>query len=253
MGRIAAKSSLKGMERISWIIKPDQLKLTMSKKEPEDGISCSRRRYKISRAVCLVGVDGSGKSTLVRLLEAKLVRSGYRVKRTWIRGTHTFASLLARLLSRFTVFRGECNPYYHVCIPRVMKKIWVLIEFSSMIPLFVVRYIIPQKRGIIVLGDRGPLDFLAWLMLTLNDYSIKPSIIARIVESLSLKYCVNIYVRANINVLLSRRPGSRSFIERSLRVYDRLALSLRLPIVDTSKSSPLESLQILEEKIHGKV
>ena len=169
-----------------------------------------------------------------------------------MRGTHSFASILARLLSKSTLFRGECNPYYHICIPQTMKKIWAWIEFSSMLPIFIARFLLPQKRGIIVLGDRGPLDFLAWLILTIDD-SIESSIISRIIESLSMKYCTNIYVRADIDVLLNRRPGNRVFIERGLEVYDRLARSLRLPVIDTSKRRPLESLRLLEEEIQGEV
>ncbi|MGB9622287.1 MAG: AAA family ATPase, partial [Candidatus Bathyarchaeia archaeon] len=46
--------------------------------------------------ICLFGPDGSGKSTLARALTKRLSDENFRVKLSWMRGTHTLASLVAR-------------------------------------------------------------------------------------------------------------------------------------------------------------
>jgi len=65
--------------------------------------------------------DGSGKTTLARILAKRLKENGLRVRISWMRGSHTLASLVARLLSRFNVFMGCDNPYYKMNIPRSLQ------------------------------------------------------------------------------------------------------------------------------------
>jgi len=49
----------------------------------------------------------------------------------WLRGSPFFASILARFLSRFSVFQGICNPYYEIYILSRLRRLWVHIEFWS--------------------------------------------------------------------------------------------------------------------------
>ncbi|MEM3715141.1 MAG: hypothetical protein QXF82_09365, partial [Nitrososphaeria archaeon] len=72
------------------------------------------------------GPDGSGKSTLARLLRSYLYSQGVYAYISWFRGTHLFASVLARFFSRFTSFRGYGNPYYRIVVPSKLRPLWVL-------------------------------------------------------------------------------------------------------------------------------
>jgi thymidylate kinase len=58
----------------------------------------------------LFGPDGSGKTTLARALVGELRRRGLKLVIAWIRGTHTLASIIARILAKFSEFRGQDNP-----------------------------------------------------------------------------------------------------------------------------------------------
>jgi len=73
-------------------------------------------------ALCLFGPDGSGKSTLANHVAGWFRGRGFCVAVVWLRGTHTLASIFARLLARFSRFRGPCNPYYWICVPRKPGK-----------------------------------------------------------------------------------------------------------------------------------
>ncbi len=199
--------------------------------------------------ICLAGPDGSGKSTLARLLAKTLESRGYRVTIAWMRGTHTLASLVARLLSRFEALRGDCNPYYGICIPRGSEKLWAYLELASIIPVVASRIVLPRIRGRIVIAERSLVDFLAWLVLTLRDESLLGSLAARIILASALRLCDRlVYIRADEHILLERRRGSseEKIIPAELRIYDKLAEALGVGFIDTGRSSIDECLAQLQ-------
>lgn len=192
----------------------------------------------------MFGADGSGKTSIARRVAAYLRGRGLRVSVAWVRGSHTLASLLARMLSRASAFRGACNPYYRICIPPAMRRLWVFIEFASVLPVVLARFAAPRLLGRVVVAERCPLDFLVWLVVTLRDTSVVGSFYGRSTISLSRLLCSRIlYVRAGVEALLSRRRGSgeEQLIPLELRVYDRLAEALGAPRIDTTGRSVDES------------
>ena len=200
--------------------------------------------------VCLFGPDGSGKSTLAKALAYFLKRKGLRVMISWMRGTHTLASILARLLSKFRTFQGPCNPYYHICIPPNLKTLWVWIEFYSMLPILFLRFVLPRALGYLVVAERGLIDFLVWITLTTHQPRVLTSIIGRFTMALTRKITTNIYIRADLKTLQKRRQTSPETPSLSiqLKIYDAIAKAYRIPIVDTSNNSIVESIkQILEQ------
>jgi energy-coupling factor transporter ATP-binding protein EcfA2 len=120
--------------------------------------------------IVLSGADGSGKTTAARLLASLLSLRGPTCTH-WLRGSHLLASLLARLLSRFGAFRGGCNPYYGICVPRRLRSVWVLVESWSFVPHLLMRFLLRRLCSFIVC-DRGSLDFLVWLVSTLGSTSL---------------------------------------------------------------------------------
>jgi len=200
--------------------------------------------------VCLLGPDGSGKSTLAKALAYFLKRKELRVMISWMRGTHTLASILARLLSKFRTFQGPCNPYYHICIPPSLKTLWIWIEFYSMLPILLLRFILPTAFGYLVVVDRGLIDFLVWITMTTLQPRALTSIIGRFTMALARKTSTNIYIRADLKTLQKRRRSSpeASSLSMQLKIYDAIAKAYEIPIVDTSKTSIAESIkQILKQ------
>ena len=183
----------------------------------------------------LSGADGSGKTTTARLLAAYLGKRGSACVH-WFRGTHLLASLLARLLSRFSAFRGPCNPYYRVCVPRRLKPLWIHLEFWSLLPHTLARSLLGLACRFLVC-DRGFLDFLVWVVVTLGEPGFLRSIYGRFLARLALRERP-VYLFADAGTLAARSGAPLPFLLRELAVYGVLAKYLSPCRVDTGALKP---------------
>ena len=204
--------------------------------------------------VCFFGPDGAGKTSLAKRLRAILEWKGVRVRVSWLRGTHTLASVLARLLSKFGAFRGPDNPYYGIKVPPGFRRLWWFLEFVSVLLVWLARFCLPRLFGWVVVGERGLLDFVVWVILTTRSPEFLRSLWGRAALALGLKGCVNVYVRAEESVLARRRGNSTSqTLAVQLALYDTLARAVGAPIVDTSCKSVRESLREILEIVRAYV
>jgi len=189
-------------------------------------------------SIVLSGCDGSGKTTIARLLSIYLSRYG-STRVFWFRGSHFLASLLLRVLSRFRVFRGGCNPYYGVCIPGGMKWLWVHIEFWSAIPYILLRMVLRRLYRFTVF-DRGIADFIAWVVTTLSYPGFVSSLYGRFLVRLALREDA-VYLYADRGVLFERADLSSVFVSREYAVYEALMRYLARCAVDTGRLKALEA------------
>jgi len=190
------------------------------------------------RGECIVfsGADGSGKTTAARLL-ASLVSLRGPVCTHWLRGSHLLASLLARLLSRFGAFRGGCNPYYGICIPKRLRGVWLLVEFWSFVPHLLARSLLRRLCAFLVC-DRGSLDFLVWLVSTLDSPSLLRGVCGGFLLRLARKEGP-VYLYADLRTLAGRADVPRSFLIRELAAYTALAGYVARCSIDTGANGPL--------------
>lgn len=163
-----------------------------------------------------------------------------------MRGSHTFASVLARLLAKFPSVAGPDNPYYHIRIPRRLLRLWQFLEFVSMLPLLFVRFLLPSMMGSFVIAERYIPDFLVWVTLTTNDPAYSRSLGARFLLSLFSKAGTKVYITADYAELLSRRSDvDPTFLKRQLGLYEKLAKSIGANKLDTTGTSVDESTKAL--------
>jgi thymidylate kinase len=196
--------------------------------------------------ICFFGPDGSGKTTIAMSLAEKLRSRSLKVKLSWMRGTHTLASMLAKFLSKFVTFRGSDNPYYGISIPSHMKRLWQLIEFISALPVLLVRFMLPSLLGYTVIAERYIPDFLVWVVITTDDPSYLSSISARFLLALALRAKAKIYVKAELQKLIERRTDmDPSFIMKQLILYEKLAEGMNSLTLDTTNRSVDESMNSL--------
>ena len=197
--------------------------------------------------IYLFGPDGSGKTTLVKALARELEDGGFKVRISWMRGTHTLASLLARFLSRFTVFKGSDNPYYGISIPNSMKRLFQIIEFVSVLPILLFRFMLPRFLGYVVVAERHLPDFLVWVSLTTRDIGYLRSLEAKFMLALSMKADVKVYVTASETELVRRRSGevNHEFLRKQLKLYDNMAKLIRAYKIDTTERGVEETLGYL--------
>jgi len=201
--------------------------------------------------ICFFGPDGSGKSTLARTLAKRLSDGDFRVKLSWMRGTHTLASLLARFLSRFALFRGSDNPYYRIAIPDNARRAWQLIEFISVLPVLFVKFMLPCFLGYVVVAERYLPDFLVWVSVTTKDAGYLRSLEARFLLSLSMRADVRFYVTASEAELAKRREDvNHELLSRQLKLYDEVAALVKAYKIDTTERSVEESLKEILGFLH---
>jgi len=192
--------------------------------------------------VCFVGCDGSGKTTVARLIAARLRAGGLRVRLAWMRGSHLLASLLGRLLSRFRTLQGSDNPYYKIASSR-LGRVWRFIEAASAIPVWLARYVAWALAGYVVVGDRGMLDAVVWIAMTTNGTRFLNELLGRAMLRMAAR-CINIYVRADLGILASRRPGEDlGRLARQLALYDVLSRAVGAYVIDTGYLGPSEALR----------
>ncbi|MEM1687039.1 MAG: hypothetical protein QXR31_03055 [Zestosphaera sp.] len=195
--------------------------------------------------VCFFGPDGSGKSTLARLLRSYLYSRGVYTHVSWFRGSHLLASVLARFLSCFALFRGYGNPYYGISIPKKLRSLWVLVEFFSLLPYYLLRRFLSLFQPVI--GDRGLLDFIVWIIVTLDYPGFLGTFTGRFLAKLAVKE-KNIYVKADFVTLRKRVVDiPLFFLVKEIACYNVLAKYYAECIIDTTSRTPLESLGELLE------
>jgi len=197
--------------------------------------------------ICLFGPDGSGKSTLAKALAERFDKNKLKVRVSWMRGSHTLASLLARLLSKFSCFKGFDNPYYQISIPRNFKRFWQFLEFISLLPILLARFLLPKMMGYVVIAERYLPDFIVWVSLTTRDANYLRRLEAKFMLALSMKVNVRVYVTASEAELAKRRSGEvdREFLSRQLKLYDRMAKLVGAYKIDTTGRSVEETLNEL--------
>ncbi len=190
----------------------------------------------MNRVVIVSGCDGSGKTTIVKILSSYLSKRS-EVSIHWLRGSHLHMSIIYRILSRLNTFKGYDNPYYKVSIPITLRPIFVFLEFTSFLPHFFARWL-KKYFNDYVLCDRGTLDFLIWIMTTLRYLKFLGTILGKFLFTLALKESP-IVLTAKLDILRSRSDVPSSFLFKEYLYYTVLQKYVARSIIDTSNKKPI--------------
>ena len=190
----------------------------------------------MARGITLCGCDGSGKTTAISVLSSYLSRR-FKVSTHWLRGSHLYVSLLYRILSKFSIFRGLDNPYYKLSIPNDLRPLLALLEFTCFLPQFFAR-LLRRLVSDVVLCDRGVLDFLVWVMTTLKYSGFLRTVCGRFLLLLSLKESP-VVLTADFTALSARSDVPKEFLIREYACYSVLQRYSAKLIVDSSKDPPI--------------
>jgi len=211
--------------------------------------------------ILFFGPDGAGKTTLARMLKRYLMKQGkYKVKVSWIRGTHTLALIIASFFSKFNSMKGVDNPYFGIKIKR-RDRIWQFIEFISLLPRILIEYYIPHKIGYVVVGERSPIDSLVWIIATTRDPQFLKTIYGKFLLGFSNSANKLVFVTAKQDILVKRRMSegiNTTFIETQVFLYEKIykilvegSLRAKVYRLDTSDKNVYESFAELLSTVYG--
>jgi thymidylate kinase len=208
--------------------------------------------------VALYGPDGVGKSTQIEIISNNLRKEGYKVKTIWIRAPHTLAFIISTVLVKLGFSVNDVNPYGKIKkLPDVdsnfiVKNIWATIEFISVLPLILIKVVIPIILGYAIIADRYLLDTIVSVAYYIKDIDFVNGKIARILMLLIPRNSILIHLDADYDTLLIRRGKnveSYEFIDFQKKAYARLSKNITSNYIDTSKISIDETSQIIDKLI----
>ncbi len=225
----------------------------------------------LPRMIAFFGADGAGKSTQAELVVKYLVSRRVRVKKAWIRSTHTVAFLLWKLFMIFNLRRDReakipkmpklAMPYvgddlYGVVSPismqppvlvgRVSRFIWSAIEVISILPVILLRVYLPLLLGYVVVAERYVLDSIATISYFVDDEEFSEGRLGRLLLTLIPRCTVFVFIDADYGTIVSRRgrlAGPSGYTEFHRRIYAKLALKVGAIKIDTSKMSVDETFE----------
>jgi thymidylate kinase len=204
------------------------------------------------------GPDGAGKSTQVKLLVQYLKEKNIKVRTSWIRALHSIALPISRLLIRMGFCRIVSNPYgssYRVIdlkkVP-ILRKLWPYLEIFSMLPLVLLRVVIPSSLGYVVVSERFSLDSIASIAWLTEDQAFVNSRTARFLLGLiKPKYCL-INLDCDYSTLCQRRgiyTEPQKFIEIQKQVYSELAPRLQYWELNTARNSLQDTQRLIRAHV----
>jgi thymidylate kinase len=216
--------------------------------------------------VAFFGPDGAGKSTQAQLLIDYLRSKGFKVRKAWVRSTHTLAFLLWLLFRKFNLLRGEGNTAkltpikpnvsyiyensYGAVNPittsppvingPISRFLWSSIEVISLLPVVLLQVYLPLWLGYIVVAERYLVDSIASIAYFLNDERFTNSLYAKLLLKLIPKDTIFFFLDANYETIVKRRgclAGPAKYTHFHRRIYSKIAPIVNAVYINTSRLS----------------
>jgi dTMP kinase len=207
---------------------------------------CSNEGDKVMYKVVIVsGIDGSGKTTQIKLLERYLRHRGFKVKRIWFRWV-AFVSypILAlcrilgytkwRVIERSGVRYAERRFYLN----KTLARLWPWFYAVDVLIHTIFKIFIWISLGYIILIDRFIPDILIDLMYETKDYQIPRRLVGRLLISLIPKKSRLIIIDVNENTAYNRKHDipNINYLKERRRLYLYIAKTLSIPVISGEKN-----------------
>ena len=195
--------------------------------------------------ICLVGVDGSGKTEQIRLLMKLLTKEGFKCKYVWFRWAAFISYPFLALCRLSGLTRRRVNPrsgsfFSEHCVyrSRTLAKIWTLLFTFDLYLYCVFRIKVPIKIGYHVLCDRFVLDAIVDLMHDTRNYDLARSAIGNLLMALIPKQSIVILLDVDEYEAYKRKEDipSIDYLKQRRESYLRLCQDTAVQIVDGNKT-----------------
>lgn len=194
----------------------------------------------MNQLICIIGPDGTGKTTQINLLIENLKEKGLNYEYRWLRFYHFFSLPLlglARLmgLSEVKILNnGEKIGYHYFYKSKLISRIYPVLLFIDTVIFTLIKVYFPMKiLGKNIACDRFIYDTLIDIMISTKDYNIYKSKLGKFFLSLIPKDCNIIMLIADEKALKGRREDV--FYDKNLilkiNLYEQLAKYFEIPVI----------------------
>ncbi|MHB8163128.1 MAG: hypothetical protein ACYDDV_02140 [Methanoregula sp.] len=191
------------------------------------------------KMICLIGVDGSGKTTHVNLIIGKLKQHGIPAKYVWFR-FHHFLSLVPLIYCRIvglTIYEIKNSNVYgrhEFYRSKIISFVYPWTLLIDMSIVYFIKIIIPHRIGYTLVSDRCIYDTLVDLMIDLDDLNFPDTFVGTLYRKfLMQKTAVSIFLDIHESVITKRRPELKYDItlEKRRQCYQKLTQFYKIPVV----------------------
>jgi dTMP kinase len=198
----------------------------------------------IYRVIIISGIDGSGKTTQIKLLERCLKHKGFKVKGIWFRWV-AFISYpilaLCRILGYTTWRVVERSGVRYVerrfYLNKTLARLWPWFYAVDVLIHAIFKIFIWIPLGYIILIDRFIPDILIDLMYETKDCRIPRRLAGRLLISLIPKGSKLIIIDVNENTAYNRKHDIPNihYLKERRRLYLYIAKTLNISIINGEK------------------
>lgn len=216
--------------------------------------------------ILISGVDGSGKSTIARMLMRYLTRRGFRVCYIWFR----WRAFLLYALYVYSRTRGLYRPVrrldgsyarmHFIEADQVLVKLYPYVLTLDLVLAYLLqRFVFLLRRCVITVYDRGPIDVLVDLYYLKRKAGQRlERTLTRFYVSFALKIAGNIIVLTAAESVIAKRKKdliTLTEVRTKSRIYRVLSNALSLCSIDTSiktvKDTFKEVIACLNSNLRG--
>jgi len=208
--------------------------------------------------IIFFGPDGTGKTTLARLLEAYLRSKGYRVRRIRLRSHHLAMYVLISMMRRLKLIPSTYSPrILSYSLRRYFKnsKVFMYLEAINVILWILVNVKLKSlfDRNAITIAERYVPDFIADMILVTSNYSF-PRILLKILRNL-MKNSIKVFLYARFEDILNRKRDealSTEYLVALTRIYVSILPYIGVDMyLNTSKHNKFESLLAIKNVVES--
>lgn len=198
---------------------------------------------KRTRVVCLIGMDGSGKTTHSRRIIDHLQESGIKCHYVWFGNAYFFSypfMMICRMLGLTTTHHlanGLAVSEHEYYKNKSVSLTWPWVQFLDAAIFVNLRVRLPLWRGLTVVCDRFIPDILVELMTDINDDRLYEKIVGRLMLMLMPRSLIVVLMDVDEKTAWRRKNDvpELKFLSSRRRRYCMISHDLKIPRVNAEE------------------
>jgi thymidylate kinase len=209
-------------------------------------------RVKKAKVLCLIGGDGTGKSTHAKRIVNDLGKKGKKSIYVWFGQPYIFSYPVMFIFNRLGFTKNHklannivCNEHQYFK-SKAISFIWPWIQLLDLAILTLSKVDFPAGNGKNVVCDRFVYDTLVELMVDTNDGALYKKTVGKLIISLKPKNAMVVRLDIDSALAFSRRDDvpNLHFLKVRRQYYDVISKSLSVKTVDAARPFDVVSSEI---------